>query len=143
MSHPRALIGNDFAGIVVAIASDTDTDLVPGDTVAGGSHGSNPGNLENGSLATYIRAPASLTIRLTPTAKLAPEQAACLATALATCTLALLPSTPEQPSEKPLPLPVYGGSTATGTITIQLLRLSGLDPHHDLLAAQLCDGALA
>ena len=39
----EAAIGSNFAGIVVAIASDTKTDLVLGDTVAGGFHGSNPG----------------------------------------------------------------------------------------------------
>ena len=85
---PKAMIGSNFAGIVGAIASATKTDLVLGATVAGGFHGSNPGNLEIGSFATYIRGPASLTMRLAPTAKLAPEQAATLATALASCTLA-------------------------------------------------------
>ena len=85
---PRAVIGSNFTGIVAAIASDTETDLVLGDTVAVGSYGSNPGSLDNGSFATYIRAPASLTMRLAPMAKLASEQAAPLATALATCALA-------------------------------------------------------
>ena len=73
---------------------------------------------------------------ITPQVEPAPEQAATLGTALATCTLAfwstdalpLLPATPEQPAEQPLSVLVYGGSTATGSIAIQLLRLSGLDP---------------
>ena len=86
---PGAVIGSNFAGTVIAVASGTDTDLRPGDIVGGGSHGSNPGNPENGAFATYIRAPAPLTMRFTPTAKLVSEQAATLATALATCTLAL------------------------------------------------------
>lgn len=133
---PGAVIGSNFAGTVIAVASGTEADLVPGDIVAGGSHGSNPGNPENGAFTTYIRAPAQMTMRLTATAKVVPEQAATLPTALATCTLALwgadalglLPSTPDQPSEKRFPVLVYGGSTATGAAAIQLLRLSGLEP---------------
>ena len=133
---PGAVIGCNFAGTVVDVASDIDTDLVLGSAVAGGTHGSNPGKPEDGAFATYIRAPASLTMLITPQVKLSPEQAATLGTALATCTLAfwsddalaLLPATPEQPAEQPLSVLVYGGSTATGSIAIQLLRLSGLDP---------------
>lgn len=60
-----------------------------------------------------------------------------MGTAIATCILALwspdalgLPGTPAEPeaSEKRVPVLVYGGSTATGTIAVQLLRLSGYDP---------------
>lgn len=133
---PGAVIGSNFTGTVVAIGPDTETKLVAGDSIAGGCLGSNIGDSENGAFATYVRAPALQTIRITPKANLAPEQAATLATALSTCTLALwgtdalslLPWTPEEPSKKPLPVLVYGGSTATGTIAIQLLRLSGLNP---------------
>lgn len=66
-----------------------------------------------------------------------PLQAATLGTAIATCILALwssdalgLSGTPEFPNipDKPIPVLVYGGSTATGTIAIQLLNLSGYNP---------------
>ena len=135
---PSAVIGSKSGGTVIAVASVTDTDLRPGDVVAGGSHGSNSGNPENGAFSINVCARAPLTIRFTPTAKLVSEQTATLATALA-----LLPSSLEQPSKKPMPVLVYGGSTATGTIAIQLLRLFGPGLNHDVLVAQLCAGALA
>jgi NADPH:quinone reductase-like Zn-dependent oxidoreductase len=39
-----------------------------------------------------------------------------------------LPATPENPSRPPIPVLVYGGSSTSGTIAIQLLRLPGLNP---------------
>ena len=62
------------------------------------------------------------------------DQAAALGLGLATNCLALwesilaLEASPDNPATEPFPVLVYGGSTATGTMTIQLLRLSGLDP---------------
>lgn len=65
------------------------------------------------------------------------EQAASFPVGLITSLLSLwdpsalaLKANPDQPivSEKPTPVLVYGGSTATGTLAIQLLRLSGYNP---------------
>lgn len=137
---PGAVVGNDFAGIVVAVAEGTDTDLRAGDLVYGGSNGSNPDYPENGAFATYVCAPAAYTKRLGPSAArptLTLEQGATLTTAIATATLALwsqdtlalMPYTPDNPYPAPgKPVLVYGGSTSSGAIIIQLLRLSGFDP---------------
>ncbi|RYP08469.1 hypothetical protein DL764_001895 [Monosporascus ibericus] len=132
---PGAVVGHDFAGTIVAIANGTETDLRPGDMVCGVSNGSDPGTPENGAFASYLRTFAPQVMRLASTSNTSIEQAATLGLALATCTLVFwgadaldLPATPEQPAQTRQPILVYGGSTATGTIAIQLLRLSGFEP---------------
>jgi NADPH:quinone reductase-like Zn-dependent oxidoreductase len=136
---PGAVIGQDLAGTVVTVGQDTETALQPGDKVCGLSPGSFAREPKHGAFATYVRAPAPLLMKVAPSAGLEAEEAATVGTALATCTLALWgpnalnlqPATPETPAtaqEDKLPVLVYGGSTATGTIAIQLLRLSGLEP---------------
>ncbi|KAF1994670.1 GroES-like protein [Amniculicola lignicola CBS 123094] len=130
------VVGSDFAGTIVAIADGTETDLSLGDLVCGVSNGSNPAAPSNGGFATYLRTYPSLLIRMDPTADdLAIEQVTGLGLALSTCTLAFwdadaldLPGTPDEPFKTKIPILVYGGSTATGTIAIQLLKLSGFEP---------------
>jgi NADPH:quinone reductase-like Zn-dependent oxidoreductase len=130
---PGAVIGMDFSGIVASIHPGTETDLHVGDRVCGMVHGSNPGDLTNGAFAEYVRVRPSLLLRVP--GGLPMEQAASLGVGLMTNVMALwdpsalaLTATPESPAEKPFPVLVYGGSTATGTLATQLLQLSGLEP---------------
>lgn len=129
---PGYIIGNDFAGTVVAIGSETTTELRIGDLVCGMVHGSNPADGANGAFAHYVRLPSTLVLRVPTAWKV--EEAAALGVGLAINCLALwgralaLESRPDNRAQKPIPVLVYGGSTATGTMAIQLLRLSNLEP---------------
>ncbi|KAF2795010.1 GroES-like protein [Melanomma pulvis-pyrius CBS 109.77] len=130
---PGAIVGMDFSGIVVSIHPETTTDLVIGDRVCGCVHGSNPSEPTNGAFAEHVRARPELLLRVPD--HLPMEHAATLGTGLMTNIMALwhpsalgLSATLEAPAEKAFPVLVYGGSTATGTLAIQLLRLSGLEP---------------
>ncbi|TVY36832.1 Trans-enoyl reductase [Lachnellula subtilissima] len=133
---PGAVVGNDFAGTIVAVAEGTTTDLKPGDLVCGAVNSYNREAPEDGAFAEFVRIPVEILCRMTEV-DIPIEKAATLGTALATCSLALwatdalnIPSTPDTPSlqVEPIPVLVYGGSSASGTMAIQLLRLSGLDP---------------
>ncbi|KAK2613264.1 hypothetical protein N8I77_000187 [Diaporthe amygdali] len=141
---PGANVGGDFAGRVVDIlpgAGDDGGDLGTakrqrlrvGDLVCGQVHDSNPADPGTGSFAEYVRAPADLVLRVPDS--ITPARAATLGTPLLTSCLALwgslrLPASPASPAKDadPVPVLVYGGSTATGTMAIQLLKLSGYDP---------------
>ncbi|KAI0378987.1 zinc-binding dehydrogenase family oxidoreductase [Hypomontagnella monticulosa] len=129
---PGSIIGNDFAGAVAAIGPETNTALRVGDLVFGMVHGSNPADGANGAFAQYVRVPSELVLRVPAGWK--PERAAALGVGLVINCLALwgdalaLKFRPDSPAKEPIPVLVYGGSTATGTMAIQLLRLSNLDP---------------
>lgn len=125
------MIGCDFAGTVIAIHQDTKTNIQMGDRVCSVVHGSNPGDPTNGAFAECVRARPELLLRVPKWMPM--QQAAALGTGLATNSLALwtglsLNPSPDAIAEKPFPVLVYGGSTSTGTLAIQLLKLSGLDP---------------
>lgn len=141
-----AVIGNDFVGTVVQIhdedegTSRADNDenihIQLGDTVCGTVHGSNAADPTNGAFAEYIRVPADLVLRVPSFFK--PQDAATLGCALGTAIVAfwasgglqlpISPASPASPASDPVPVLVYGGSTASGTMALQLLRLSGANP---------------
>lgn len=144
--------------VEIAPDVDRTSHVRPGAVVSGTAFCFAPAHrLAAGAMAEYVRARADLLLRV-PTSTLGyqsnppadstkmqegaigPLQAATLGTALATCIIAFwsedalgLSRYPDDSSfvrpEKPGPqVLVYGGSTATGTIALQLLRLSGYDP---------------
>lgn len=135
-----AVMGNDFVGTVVQIHDENNNDKTSiqlGDLVCGTVHGSNAADPTNGSFAEYICAPADLVLRVPSSFK--PQDAATLGCALGTAIVALwdrdgldLPISPASPaspgSDEAVPALVYGGSTASGTMALQLLRLSGVNP---------------
>ncbi|KAI0450750.1 GroES-like protein [Xylaria acuta] len=157
---PDAIVGMDYAGIIVSIHPRTETDLRIGDAVCGMVHGSNPASPDNGAFAEYIRVRPEMLLRVPQGEKgrshLPMEQAATLGVGITTNIVALwapsglaLEATPDAPAEKPFPVLVYGGSTATGTLATQLLRLSGLRPvatcspqNFDLARARGAEAAL-
>ncbi|CAG9986856.1 unnamed protein product [Clonostachys byssicola] len=136
---PGAVVGMDYAGVVVAVHPETVTSLGVGEAVCGMVHGSNPTSPDDGAFAEYIRVRPEMALRVPQGGEgrvhLPMEQAATLGVGLMTNIMALWDSSglsllanPKEPAAKPLPVLVYGGSTATGTLATQLLRLSGLRP---------------
>ncbi|KAI4199285.1 MAG: hypothetical protein LQ346_002594 [Caloplaca aetnensis] len=126
---PGAVDGSDFSGVVVALGSDLVRDVKLGDRVAGAVHASNSLNPSSGAFAEYLAAYADQMWKM-PDSMDWDAGAAIGWCVTGTVGLAMfrslkLPGSPEQPVQKPMYALVYGGSTASGTMAIQMLRLSG------------------
>lgn len=119
-----AIAGCDFSGTVHQ-ASNNDNKLAPGQRVCGLVFQDPAEHLHNGAFAEWVVADPDFLLRVPPA--MSTEEAASLGIGLATCGLALyhelaLPR-PSAPSSVSSPVLVYGASTATGTLALQLLRL--------------------
>lgn len=132
MANIGAVSGCDFSGHVIAIGPEVpEGRCAPGDRVAGVVPGMNSLFPENGAFAEYVCAYAEFTWRLPP--EMPFEAGATLGVSSLISGYALfrslgLPGHPETPAEKPEYVLVYGGSTASGTMMIQMLRKSGFIP---------------
>lgn len=128
---PGAIMGFDFAGTIVALGGDAAASgrLAVGDRVAGVVYGMDKLQPDVGAFAQYVGALADLVLKLPDHVRF--EDAAALGLAVATATYGLfselkLPASldqlggeSDQPDDFVL---VAGGSTATGTRAIQLLK---------------------
>jgi NADPH:quinone reductase-like Zn-dependent oxidoreductase len=131
-----AIHGYDFAGVVVALGSDAPRQISIGDRVAGAVHGNNSLEPRVGAFAQYVGATAELLLKIPDMMTF--EEASTLGIGLATAGLALfreleIPVSIEDlidraqdsdvtPRNAAFVL-VSGGSTATGTRAIQILKL--------------------
>jgi NADPH:quinone reductase-like Zn-dependent oxidoreductase len=128
MGTPGAVAGMDFAGEVIAVGANVRTaaPIRVGDRVCGAVPGMHALTPLVGAFATIVGA-ADITTMKVPEA-MSLEEAASLGSGMGTIGLALfrslqVPGSPKNPAEKPVDVLVYGGSTATGTLAIQLLNL--------------------
>ncbi|KAI1191595.1 GroES-like protein [Nemania serpens] len=140
-SHaPGAIMGYDFAGTIVALGSDEEDSgyFAVGDRVAGVVQGMSKDQPDVGAFAEYVGALADLVLKLPDSISF--ENAAPLGLATATATYGLFKELGLSKALEELEngngggdksgdfVLVAGGSTATGTRAIELLRTSGFRP---------------
>ncbi|KAL1853868.1 hypothetical protein Plec18170_005260 [Paecilomyces lecythidis] len=127
VSPPGVLIDCDYAGIVKDVGKDVKKNFKTGDRGCGCVHGANAVQPEDGAFAEYIVAKGDIQMHIPD--NLSFQEAATLGVGITTVGQALYQSLelspPTDPIADPVPILIYGGSTATGTLAIQFAKLSG------------------
>lgn len=123
---PGAIAGYDFAGDIVALGSAVTRSLAIGDRVCGQVHGMNVLCPNVGAFAQYVGATEHFVMKIPDS--MSYKTAAGLGTSVGTTGLALfqslkIPATPDKPAAEPFFVLVYGASTSTGTMALQVLKL--------------------
>ena len=128
LAAPGAVAGMDFSGEVLAVgaAFASPAQVRPGDRVCGAVIGYQAHKPAIGAFAEIVGATDCGLLRIPDDWSF--EQGASFGVAIGTMGLALfhslnVPGSPKTPAEKPVDVFVYGGSTTTGTLAIQLLKL--------------------
>ncbi|KAJ6111050.1 alcohol dehydrogenase [Penicillium sp. IBT 16267x] len=129
---PGVMFGFDCAGTVVAIGSDVTSNIKIGDRVCGSGSGMNKLKPLGGSFAEYSKLLGNMALRVPDYMSI--SDAASMGTSIASAAMCLfwslkwpgsLMEGPKEGDEPKPPVFVYGGSTSTGTMVLQLLKLCG------------------
>ncbi len=125
LAPPGTLSGCDYAGVVEETFSGYDKEWKKGDRICGACHGGDQTQLENGAFAEHIVVKADVQMRIPDS--LSDEEAATLGIGYLTVGQGLFQELklplPTQPAKNPETILIYGGSSATGTLGIQLAKL--------------------
>lgn len=128
LSKAGATVGCDYAGTVEEVGSKVTKDFKKGDRIAGFTHGVNAVEPEDGCFAEYAVVKGDVQMKIPE--KMTDEEAATLGVGVSTVGQGLYQSLqlplPGEGKEK-IPVLIYGGSTATGSLAIQYAKLSGLE----------------
>jgi NADPH:quinone reductase-like Zn-dependent oxidoreductase len=116
------ILGSDYAGTVIAVGANV-KDISIGDRVCGVTNAMTKQRPDRGGFAQYNASVGRIYLKLPDSWSF--EAGASLCAGLCTAALAIrslgLPL-PDKPAVVPKTVLVYGGSTATGTLAMQLLR---------------------
>lgn len=133
LSTPGAVAGMDFCGVVVAAGpkAQAAAPISVGDRVCGAVQGMHSLTPRVGAFTEYVGATGHVVMKLPDSMSF--EEGAALGSGISTIGLALfkslqVPGYPLEPAAKPRHVLVYGGSSATGTLAIQLVKLF-VGPH--------------
>jgi NADPH:quinone reductase-like Zn-dependent oxidoreductase len=123
---PGTIFGFDCSGIVIAVGPAVNKVFAPGDRVCGSADDMNRQRPRGGAFAEYVSLPGDMALKIPDSVSF--EAAAALGTALVSAGLALFYSLKipasllQEPTQDHFPVLVYGGSTSTETMAIQLLK---------------------
>ena len=127
LNQPGLLCGCDFAGTVEKPGEGYNTKWNVGDRICGFVHGGNSLQPESGAFAEHIIAGGDLSFPIPD--HWTDEEACTFPLGALTCGQGLYQqlklALPTEPIKSAEPVLIYGGSTATGALGIQLLKLSG------------------
>ncbi|KAG8163099.1 hypothetical protein KVR01_007577 [Diaporthe batatas] len=122
------IVGCDYAGVVEDVGREAAKRFRKGDRIAGFAHGGNDANPENGAFARYIAVKSDLQMHIPDGVSF--EAASTVGCGVGSAGYGLyhvlnLRWPGSTPSESKETILIYGGSTATGAVAIQLAKLSG------------------
>ncbi|KAK5054512.1 hypothetical protein LTR84_001403 [Exophiala bonariae] len=127
IAPPNCVLGCDYAGVVAETGEGYDKQWKVGDRICGFVHGGNSLQNDDGSHQEKLVAKADIQIRIPDSLTFA--EAATLGVAAITCGQGLFQSLglnfPNNPKNDGEPILIYGGSSAMGTMGVQLAKLAG------------------